>query len=183
VSTGGNKVQSEVLTNENKEKSISLTNEKNAGYTKTPPLVRKLSPTTSPTTDKMCGKCVMNGETQLPDGRDKWPIDKIEHGCLQKMCELIDLHYNKTPLMSALGCFSNTEADSIAQEFTVTGGIGIARKALGRWGTSDRSHNVGALKRILQYTMERVDVVVEIERWEKMSVCHGCGIKKPPKQQ
>jgi hypothetical protein len=145
----------------------------------TPPPSRRFSPTS----DKMCGKCVMNCETQLPDDpdRDEWPIDKIEHGCFQKMCELIDLYdRSKIPLMSALGCFCNTEADSINQEFKATGGMGIAKKALGRWGTSHRSHNVGALKEILQYTMKRMDVIREIERWEKMSVCHGCGIKNLP---
>ena len=146
----------------------------NAGYTETPPAVRQFSPTT----DKMCDECVMNSETQLSDERDKWPIDKIEHGCLQKMCELIDLpDRSREPLMSALGDFSNNEADSITQEFTATGGKGISKRALDMWGTSDRSHNVGALKEILRHTMRRDDVIQRIEKWEKMSVCHGCGIK------
>ena len=175
--SGGNKIQSEVLTNENKEKrKVSLTSD-NVGYIDTPPPSRRFSPTTSPTTDKMCGMCVINREEQLPDDRDKWPIDKIEHGCFQKMCELIDLSdRSKIPLMSALSGFSNNDADSITQEFTAKGGRGIAKKALGKWGASDRSHNVGALKEILQHAMQRVDVILEIERWEKMSVCHGCGL-------
>jgi hypothetical protein len=36
---------------------------------------------------------------------------------------------------------------------------------------------VGALKKILKDTMQRDDVVEEIEKWENLSVCHGCGIK------
>ena len=33
---------------------------------------------------------------------------------------------------------------------------------------------MGALKKIFKDTMRRDDVVVEIEKWEKLSVCHGC---------
>ncbi|CAB3993156.1 5 -methylthioadenosine S-adenosylhomocysteine nucleosidase-like isoform X16 [Paramuricea clavata] len=57
------------------------------------------------------------------------------------------------------------------------GGTGIAEVALQKWGTGNRQHNVGALKKIVEETMARVDVINEIENWEQLCVCHGCGNK------
>jgi hypothetical protein len=55
--------------------------------------------------------------------------------------------------------------------------VGTAEEVLNKWGSSNQENNVGALKKILKNTMQRDDVVVEIEKWENLSVCHGCGIK------
>jgi hypothetical protein len=79
-------------------------------------------------------------------------------------------------LLVALGCFSTNQADLIKQEFKPSG-RGMAKKALDLWGTSERENNVGALKKILQDTMKRMDVLTEIEDWNKLHVCHGCGVK------
>ena len=57
-----------------------------------------------------------------------------------------------------------------------TRGKGMANKALGIWGASDRENNVGALKKIVKCTMKRDDVFCVIKNWEKLPVCHGCSI-------
>jgi DNA-nicking Smr family endonuclease len=120
---------------------------------------------------------MMKDETHLPQDRDKWPISQIENGCFQAICHLLDLHYlsNKEPLLSALG-FTQNEATSITQEFMARRGKGMANKALGIWGTSHRKNNVGVLKNIVKRTMRRDDVFCVIKNWEKLPVCHGCGI-------
>jgi hypothetical protein len=79
--------------------------------------------------------------------------------------------------MSALGGFDQTMALGIKRKYEAKGGVGVAKEVLGRWGSSNHENNVGALKKIVEDTMGRVDVLDEIERWEKLSVCHGCGIK------
>ena len=118
----------------------------------------------------------MISETKLPADRNKWPIYKIELGYLEKICKLLDLERSDKSLLVALSCFTGDDAASIKTEFAPTGGQGMANKALGRWATADLTHNVGALKEILS-SMPRVDVLQQIEHWEKLSVCHGCGIK------
>ncbi len=113
----------------------------------------------------------------LPADRNKWPILKIELGCWEEICDQLDLdERSKKSLLVALNCFTNNEAESIKKLCEPKGGKGVAKKALGMWATADRTHNVGALKEILS-SMPRVDVVQVIENWEKLSVCHGCGIK------
>jgi hypothetical protein len=118
----------------------------------------------------------MADETHLPQDRDKWPISQIENGCFQAICNLLDLSYlSKEPLLSALG-FTQNGATSITQEFMATRGKGVANKALGIWGTSHCKNNVWALKKIVKSTMKRNDVFCVIKNWEKLPVCHGCGI-------
>ena len=124
----------------------------------------------------MCGECVENDKSQQPHDRDNWPIYKIENGCLEEICKLLDLDRSAKSLMVALGCFSANEAALITKEF-MPSGCGIAKRALDRWGASKKENNVGALKKILEETMQRVDVVNVIEDWEKKRVCHGCGVK------
>ncbi|CAB4018755.1 Hypothetical predicted protein [Paramuricea clavata] len=125
----------------------------------------------------MCRSCASKHETQLSSDRDKWPIGKIENGCFYKICNLLDLAYlSNEPLMNALGCFDQTTAAGIEKKYEREGGLGIAKEVLGKWGSSNQENNVGALKKILEDTMKRVDVVIEIEKWESLSVCHGCGI-------
>jgi hypothetical protein len=126
----------------------------------------------------MCSSCASKDETPLSSDQDKWPIGKIEIGCSQQICKLLDLaEKSKEPLMSALGCFDQTAAACIEKTYGEKGGFGTAKEALGKWGSSNQENNVGALKKILEDTMQRDDVVIEIEKWEKLSVCHGCGIK------
>jgi hypothetical protein len=125
----------------------------------------------------MCGTCVSIDETPLSSDRDKWPIGKIEIGCFYQICHLLDLEYSKVPLMSALDGFNQTMAACIEKKYEGNGGVGIAKEVLCKWGSSDQENNVGALKKILKDTMQRDDVVVEIEKWENLRVCHGCGIK------
>ena len=127
----------------------------------------------------MCSSCTSKDETQLASDRDKWPIAKIEIGCFHEICKLLDLAYcSKEPLVNALGGFDQTTAAGIKITCEVKGGSGTAEVILGKWGSSDQeNNNVGALKKILKDTMQRDDVVVEIEKWENLSVCHGCGIK------
>jgi hypothetical protein len=49
----------------------------------------------------MCSYCD-SSETPLSSDRDKWPIDKIEIGCFQQICKLLDLaEKSKEPLVSA----------------------------------------------------------------------------------
>jgi hypothetical protein len=55
--------------------------------------------------------------------------------------------------------------------------LGTAKEVLGKWGSRNQENNVAALKKLLKDTMQRSDVVIEIEKWENLSVCHGCGIK------
>jgi hypothetical protein len=125
----------------------------------------------------MCSSCVSKDKTQLSSDRDKWPIDKIENGCFRQICDLLDLaDRTKEPLMSALGCFDQTEAAYIKTKYGEKGGVGTAKEVLGKWGSRNQENNVGALKKILKDTMQRSDVVIEIEKWENLSVCHGCGI-------
>ena len=124
----------------------------------------------------MCESCYLKDETQLSSDREKWPIGKIETCCFHKICKLLDLaDRSKEPLMNALGSFDQTEAAYIDKKYDR--GVGIAEVALGQWGSSNQENNVGALKKILKDTMERIDVVDEIEKWENLSVCHGSGIK------
>jgi hypothetical protein len=127
----------------------------------------------------MCSSCASKDETQLSSDREKWPIAKIEIGCFDEICKLLDLAYgSKEPLMSALGSFDQTEAAGIIITYEARGGSGTAEEVLCKWGSSDQeNNNVGVLKKILKDTMQRDDVVVEIEKWKKLSVCHGCGIK------
>ncbi|CAB3979785.1 5 -methylthioadenosine S-adenosylhomocysteine nucleosidase [Paramuricea clavata] len=124
----------------------------------------------------MCSSCTSKDETQLSSDREKWPIAKIEIGCFHEICKLLDLAYcSKEPLVNALGSFDQTTAAGIKIAYEVKGGSGTAEVILGKWGSSDQeNNNVGALKKILKDTMHRDDVVVEIEKWEKLSVCHGC---------
>jgi hypothetical protein len=128
---------------------------------------------------KMCSSCTSKDETQLSSDRDKWPIDKIEIGCFHQICKLLDLAVrSKEPLMNALGCFDQTEAAGIKITYETRGGSGTAEEVLSKWGSRNQeNNNVGALKKILKDNMQRDDVVVKIEKWEKLSVCHGCGIK------
>ena len=135
----------------------------------------------SPTNHKMCNPCVSKAETQLSDDRNNWAIFKMETAHYREICKLLDLSdRSKEPLLSALGCFDVTESDTIKQEFTSCGGVGTAKKALGRWGNEDRNNNVGALKKILKDKMKRIDVLDVIEKWEKLPVCHGCGVSLKP---
>ena len=83
---------------------------------------------------------------------------------------------NNESLLAALGCFSTNQADQIKQKFKPSG-CGMAKKALDVWGTSEKKNNIGALKKILQDTMKRMDVLTKIEDWNKLHVCHGCGVK------
>ena len=125
----------------------------------------------------MCSFCASKDETPLSSDRDKWPISKIEIGCFDQICNLLDLEHSKVSLMSALGGFNQTTAACIKKKYEAKGGLGIAEEVLYKWGSSNQENNVGALKKILTDTMQRVDIVGEIEKWEKLSVCHGCGIK------
>jgi hypothetical protein len=126
----------------------------------------------------MCSSCTSKDETQLSSDRYKWPIGKIENSCFRQICKLLDLaDRSKEPLMGALGGFDQTTAAYIEKKYEGNGGLGTAKKALGKWGSRNQENNVGALKKILKDTMQRVDVVDEIEKWENLSVCHGCGIK------
>jgi hypothetical protein len=79
--------------------------------------------------------------------------------------------------VSALGCFDQITAACIEKTYGQKGELGTAKEILSKWGSRNQENNVGALKKILEDTMQRVDVVVEIEKWENLSVCHGCGIK------
>jgi hypothetical protein len=127
---------------------------------------------------KMCSSCVSKDETPLSDKRDEWPIGKIEIGCFNQICKLLDIDTrSKEPLMIALGGFDQTVAAGIKKKFEAKGGSGIAEEVLGKWGSSKHENNVGALKKILKDIMERNDVVLEIKKWEKLSVCHGCGAR------
>ena len=74
----------------------------------------------------------------------------------------------------ALGGLDQTTAAGVKITYEVKGGSGTAEVILGKWQSSNQENNVGALKKILKDTMQRDDVVVEIEKWEKLSVCHGC---------
>ena len=133
----------------------------------------------SPTEQKslLCGKCEKKRVSQLPDDRNYWPIYKMEIGCLEKIYKLLDLDDRSAEsLMVALGGFSVNDADLIKKE-CMPSGCGIAKKALDKWGTSNTKNNVGALKKILEKTMKRMDVVEEIEYWKELHVCHGCGVK------
>ncbi|CAB4021516.1 Hypothetical predicted protein [Paramuricea clavata] len=132
----------------------------------------------SPRPVKMCGSCTSKDETQLSSDRDKWPIGKIENGCFHQICSLLDLAVrSKEPLMSALDGFDQTTAAGIKTKYEAKGGLGTAEEVLGKWGSRNQENNVGALKKILKDTMQRDDVVIEIEKWENLRVCHGCGIK------
>ena len=125
----------------------------------------------------MCSSCD-SSETPLSSDRDKWPIDKIEIGCFQQICKLLDLaEKSKEPLVSACECFDQITAACIEKTYGQKGGMGTAKEVLGKWGSRNQENNVGALKKILKDTMQRSDVVVEIKKWEDLSVCHGCGIK------
>ncbi len=172
-------VQTEVTANENEKKRNVSTASENGGYSETPPPMQPSSRKSS--TSDMCDHCIMKQGTQPSADRNEWPIDKIELGYLEEICKLLDLDdRSKKPLLVALGCFTSIDAASIIKQFEPKGGKGIAKKALGIWGTVDRTHSVGALKKILS-SMPRCDVLQVIENWEKLSVCHGCGItlKKP----
>ena len=82
-------------TNEN-ERQRSVVSSTNAGFSGSWPLV-------FPASDKICQRCIMKDETDLPQDRDKWPIAQIENGCFQAICHLLDFHYlSKKPLQSAL---------------------------------------------------------------------------------
>jgi hypothetical protein len=132
----------------------------------------------SPAPVKMCESCDLKDETELSSDRDKWPIGKIETCCFHKICKLLDLaDHSKEPLMNALGGFDQTTVAYIEKKYEGNGGFGTAKKVLGKWGSRNQENNVGALKKILKDTMQRIDVVVEIEIWENLSICHGCGIK------
>jgi hypothetical protein len=126
----------------------------------------------------MCSSCASKDETPLSSDRDKWPIGKIEIGCFHQICKLLDFaNGSKGPLVSALGCFDQTEAAGIKMAYEAKGGLGTAEEVLFKWGSRNHENNVGALKKIVRYTLQRIDVVDEIEKWENSSVCHGCGIK------
>jgi hypothetical protein len=126
----------------------------------------------------MCSSCVSKDETPLSSDQDKWPIGKIENSSIHQICILLDLSdRSKEPLMNALGCFDQTTAAYIKTKYGEKGGVGTAEEVLNKWGSSNQENNVGALKKILKDNMQRVDVVEEIEKWEKLFVCHGCGIK------
>jgi hypothetical protein len=132
----------------------------------------------SQSASRMCVSCRATNVNQLPDARNEWPIHKVEISYFQKICKLLDLgEGSKQPILSALECFDQIEVATIKQKFEEKGGIGIANVALQKWGTADRKNNVGALKKIVENTMKRIDVLVEIENWEQLCVCHGCGIK------
>ncbi|CAB4003535.1 Transcriptional-regulating factor 1 [Paramuricea clavata] len=125
----------------------------------------------------MCSSCASKDKTPLSSDRDKWPIGKIEFGCFRQICKLLDLaDSSKEPLLSALGGFDQTTAAYIEKKYEIMR-VGIAKEVLDIWGSSSHENNVGALKKILKHTMQRIDVVDEIENWENLSVCHGCGIK------
>jgi hypothetical protein len=126
----------------------------------------------------MCSSCASKDETPFSSDQDKWPIGKIENGCFQQTCKLLDLAVrSKVPLTSALDGFDQTEAAYIKTKYEREGGVGTAEEVLGKWGSRNKENNVGALKKILKDKMQRSDVVDEIEKWENLSVCHGCGIK------
>ena len=127
---------------------------------------------------RMCNSCHATDKNQFPDDRNEWPIDKIEISYYEKICELLDLgEGSKQPILSALGCFNQIEVATMNQKFKEKGGTGIAKVALQKWGTADRKNNVGALKKIVENVMKRIDVLVEIENWQQLPVCHGCSIK------
>ena len=150
---------------------IAVGDLKNEGYADSPRTQRKAP---------MCKPCLNAKESPLPKERELWPIDKIELGCFQEICELLDLeerNRNNTSILSALGCFSQNEAEKIKKQ-AGKGGDGLAPKiALGRWGTNDLENNVGALKKILENSLARSDVLQKFTKWEEMSVCHGCGVQ------
>jgi hypothetical protein len=148
----------------NKSPSYATMNEiSNDGSEETPP---------------MCSSCSSKGATQLSSDRDKWPIGKIEIGCFQKICKLLDLaDWNNEPLISALDGFDRTMAAEIKKKYEANGGLGTAEEVLGKWGSSNHENNVEALQKILKDIVKRVDVFDEIEQWENLSVCHGCGVK------
>ncbi|CAB4044785.1 5 -methylthioadenosine S-adenosylhomocysteine nucleosidase, partial [Paramuricea clavata] len=99
------------------------------------------------------------------------------------ICKLLDLdNVSKEPILSALECFDVLEATIMKNTFEAKGGIGLAKDALLKWGVADGENNVGALKKIVENKMKRTDVLDEIKKWEKLSVCHGCGIKLKIKQ-
>ncbi|CAB4022665.1 Hypothetical predicted protein [Paramuricea clavata] len=102
----------------------------------------------------MCGSCASKDETQLSSDRDKWPIGKIENGCFDEICKLLDLAYSsKDALVSALGSFDQTTAAGIKITYEVKGGLGTAEEVLGKWGSSNQENNVGALiRRFLKIT-------------------------------
>ena len=126
----------------------------------------------------MCSSCDSKDETPLSSDRDKWPIGKMENSSIREIRRLLDVaKRSKEPLMSALGGFDQTTAAYIETKYERQGGVGTAQEVLDKWGSRNHENNVGALKKILEDTMQRIDVVVEIEKWEKLSVCHGCGIK------
>ncbi|CAB4006384.1 Hypothetical predicted protein [Paramuricea clavata] len=127
----------------------------------------------------MCSSCASKDETPLSSDRDKWPIGKIEIGCFQQICKLLDFaNRSKEPLVSALGGFNQTEAAYIGITYEAKGGLGTAEEVLFKWGSRNHENNVGALKKIVQYTLQRIDVVDEIEKWENSSVCHGCELPR-----
>ena len=144
----------------------------NIGYSTTPPLSRKPS---------MCNPCVMEkkSDSELSENRDTWPISMIDPGTFEEICTLIDLEDRNTiPLFKAFDCFNQTEVAKMTSECKPTGGLGIAKKALNKWGTNCRENNVGAFKVIVEKSLQRDDVLKKIRAWEKMSVCHSCGRKK-----
>jgi CDGSH-type Zn-finger protein len=121
----------------------------------------------------MCSSCVSKDETPLSSDRDKWPIDKIDNACFHQICILLDLtEKSKVPLMSALDGFAQTTAAYIDKKYEIVR-VGIAKEVLCRWGSSNHKNNVGALKKILK----KILVVDEIQKWENLRVCHGCGMK------
>jgi hypothetical protein len=62
----------------------------------------------------MCSSCASKDETPLSSDREKWPIGKIEIGCFDEICKLLDLAYcSKKPLMNALGGLDQTTAAGI----------------------------------------------------------------------
>jgi hypothetical protein len=131
----------------------------------------------------MCARCRTKNKNQLPDDRNQWPINKFELSYLQAICKLLDLdHVSNEPILSALECFTQLEAATMKKKFEANGGIGLAEDALQQWGAADGENNVGALKKIVENKMKRIDVLDEIKKWEKLFVCHGCGIKLKIKQ-
>ena len=110
----------------------------------------------------MCESCYLKDETQLSSDRDKWPIGKIETCCFHKICKLLDLaDRSKEPLMSALDGFDQITAAYIDKKYDR--GVGIAEVALGQWGSSNQENNVGALKKILKDTMERIVLLTRLK--------------------
>ena len=122
----------------------------------------------------MCSSCSLKNEQPLSPDRNEWPIHKIETSYYEEICKLLDIKDRSSlSICAVLGCFPQTEAKAIEQQFK--NGTGVANKALSIWGASNRANNVGALKKIFEE--KRYDVFEEIEKWEKIPVCHGCGVK------